>query len=165
MSSIIERIVTLAVLVAVSWCVMTFTHEVGHILGGWCCGAKLTDFELRPWHLPYSFFDPDPYPLVTLWSGPILGVVVPVLLAVLLRRDWAWFIAYFCVLANGFYIATGWYSGDAQLDTTKLLKNGAHPISIFAYCLTTIIGGYVGFRRCCVRLLSSGALTSEASSS
>ncbi|RMF40779.1 MAG: hypothetical protein D6753_10925 [Planctomycetota bacterium] len=57
--------------------VMAFTHEIGHIVGGWCCGGTLKTADLIPWHLPYSIFDPDPKPLVTLWCGPILGIVVP----------------------------------------------------------------------------------------
>ena len=134
---------------------MTFTHEIGHILGGWCCGGTLTDADLLPWHLPYSFFSPDPRPLVTLWCGPILGVTAPVLIAVLARRDWMWLMAYFCVLANGVYIAAAWFMGDDQLDTLKLLHHGAHPITIVLYCALTISAGYIGFRRSCVRFFAS----------
>ena len=76
-----NRLVRLVILLMASWCVMTFTHEVGHIVGGRCCGGTLIDVDLLPWHLPYSLFDPDPRPLVTLWSGPILGAVVPLGLA------------------------------------------------------------------------------------
>ena len=112
-----KRLVRLVILLMASWCVMTFTHEVGHIVGGRCCGGTLIDVDLLPWHLPYSLFDPDPRPLVTLWSGPILGAVVPLGLALLIRRLWMWFIANFCLVANGSYIATGWISGDRYLDT------------------------------------------------
>jgi Peptidase M50B-like len=135
--------------------VMTFTHEMGHILAGWCCGGTLTTVDLLPWHLPYSIFNPDPKPLVTLWCGPILGVVVPLGLAFAIRREWMWFIANFCVLANGSYLATAWISGDRYLDTPKLLEHGAHPITIVLYCALTIGFGYIGFRRSCIRALSS----------
>ena len=135
----------------VSWCVMTFTHESGHIIGGWCSGAELREFDLIPWHLPYSIFEPNPHPLVTLWSGPIFGVLMPLVLGFALRRNWMWFIATFCVLANGVYIALSWFSGDRFLDTTKLLEHGAEPLLIAQYCLLTIGFGYVGFRRCCIR--------------
>ena len=109
---------------------MTFVHESGHIIGGWCCGGTLKDADLWPWHLPYSLFDPDPRPLVTLWAGPILGVVLPTLLALVIRRDWAWFIANFCIIANGVYLAVAWWSGDRFLDTQMLLANGASPFAI-----------------------------------
>jgi len=133
---------------------MTFVHELGHIICGCACGGTLTDADLLPWHLPYSFFEPDPLPLVTLWGGPILGVMIPVTIAFIMRTNWMWFIANFCMLANGSYIATAWVSGDRYLDTTKLIEHGAQPISIAIYCLLTIGLGYVGFRRQCVLILA-----------
>ncbi len=133
---------------------MTFTHELGHIMGGVCCGGKLQAADLWPWHLPYSIFEPDPRPLVTLWCGPLIGVLLPMALAVILRREWAWFIAHFCIIANGSYLAAAWFSGDRYLDTPKLLEHGASPIAITLYCLLTIVGGYVGFRRACVSYLA-----------
>lgn len=148
-----RRLYFLALLIT-SWCVMTFTHEMGHIVGGWCCGATLTNADLLPWHLPYSIFSPDPRPLVTLWCGPILGVLVPLLIALVVRRDWMWFVANFCIIANGAYIATAWLAGDRYLDTPKLLDHGAYPATIAIYCLLTIGFGYVGFRRSCVRILA-----------
>jgi len=152
-SSRARPLLVLCCLLVASWCVMTFTHELGHLVGGWCSGATLTQFELRPWRLPYSFFEPDPHPLVTLWAGPILGAVVPVLIACVVRRTWAWFIAHFCLLANGTYLAVSWFSGDSQLDTTKLLRHGAHPLPIVLYCVVTIVVGYVGFRAACIGIL------------
>lgn len=134
---------------------MTFTHESGHILGGWLCGGTLKDADLLPWHLPYSIFDPDPRPLITLWGGPILGVLIPLAAALTIRRGWMWFIAHFCILANGAYLATAWFSGDRYLDTPKLLDQGAHPATIMIYCILTIGFGYVGFRHDCIRILSS----------
>lgn len=142
-----------------SWIVMTFTHEIGHIIGGTCCGGSLQSADLLPWHLPYSIFDPDPFPLVTLWAGLIIGVLAPVAVAMIIQREWIWFIANFCVLANGAYIATAWFSGDRYLDTPKLLEHGASPIVIAVYCLLTIGLGYVGFRRSCIAALSAAATT------
>jgi hypothetical protein len=93
--------------------------------------------------------------LVTLWAGLILGVLAPVGIALVIQRDWMWFIANFCILANGAYIATAWFSGDRYLDTPKLLEHGASPIAIAVYCLLTIGFGYVGFRRSCISALSA----------
>lgn len=150
-----NRILRFVLLLVSSWIFLTFTHEVGHIVGGWCSGGTLETADLRPWHLPYSIFDPDPKPLATLWCGPILGVVVPLGLALAIRREWIWFIANFCVLANGAYLATAWISGDRYLDTPQLLEHGAHPLTIGLYCALTIGFGYLGFRRSCIRALTS----------
>ena len=148
------RVTRFLLLLAASWVVMTFTHEMGHIIGGACCGGTLKSADLLPWHLPYSIFEPDPFPLVTLWAGLVIGVLAPMGVALVTQRDWMWFIANFCILANGAYIATAWLSGDRYLDTPKLLEHGASPIAIAVYCLTTIGFGYVGFRRSCVSALS-----------
>lgn len=110
---------------------------------------------MAPWGLPYSRFDPDPKPLLTLWGGPVLGVVVPLMAAAVLRRGWAWFIAFFCLLANGLYLATAWVSGERNLDTARLLEQGVHPAAILVFCAVTITVGYVGFRRQCIRVLST----------
>jgi hypothetical protein len=149
-----SRFARFGLLLVVSWCVMTFTHEAGHVVGGWASGGTLREAHLLPWELPYSTFDPDPRPLVTLWSGPVLGVLVPLALAAAIRRHWAWFISHFCLLANGSYLAIAWATGDNLLDTPKLLARGAYPATIAAYCLLAIGFGYVGFRRHCTRVLS-----------
>ena len=141
-------------LLVASWCVMTVVHESGHVVCGWAGGGTLQEADVAPWHLPHSRFAPDPRPLLTLWGGPVLGVLVPLAAAVVVRRRWAWFVAHFCLLANGSYIALGWAVGDSELDTTKLLRQGAAPVTIAAYCVVTIGVGYVGFRRECIRALS-----------
>jgi hypothetical protein len=134
-------------LFAAAWCVMTFTHELGHILGGWSCGATLQQVDLVPWHLPFSLFEPDPYPLITLWSGPLFGAFAPLLLAYLLNIREVWLIAYFCLFANGLYIAAAWFSGERYLDTTQLLEHGANSASIVCFCVVTIVCGYIGLRQ------------------
>ncbi|MFG0253920.1 MAG: hypothetical protein ACF787_02295 [Rhodopirellula sp. JB053] len=148
------RIVWLVTLLAAGWVGMTMSHEAGHLIGGFMGGATLVDCDLAPWRLPYSFHSPDPYPLLTLWSGPVIGVAMPLAVALLLRRPWMWFIADFCLLANGSYLALSWISGDRFLDAPRLLAAGAHPLSIITFCLVTIGVGYTRFRSDCVALLS-----------
>lgn len=151
------RYAELMALLVVGWCVMTFTHETGHIVGGLLSGGKLVAADLAPWRMPFSIFDPDPRPLITLWSGPLLGVAVPLLAAACIRRNWGWFLAYFCMLANGSYLALAGWSGDSLLDTSKLLAHGAHPLSVALYCAVTLGWGYPGFRRVCRRMLEPNA--------
>lgn len=141
------RIAHVAMLLVASWCVMVTTHEVGHLIGGWISGATLKACDLLPWHLPYSIHSPNPYPLVTLWGGPILGVVIPVLIAQVIRQPATWFIAYFCVLANGLYLAVAWFSADRHLDTPRLLEAGTPPVMLAIYSCVTIGWGYHGFRK------------------
>ena len=157
-AAIRRRVAYLVVLLVIAWIVMTFTHEMGHVVGGWISGATLNDLDLAPWRLPYSLHNPDPHPLVTLWCGPVLGALVPLGMAALIRQPWAFFFADFCLLANGCYLALAWISGERFLDTQRLLEAGAHPISIAFYCIVTIGFGYVRFRhdcRCLFRAPSS----------
>ncbi|WP_237227821.1 hypothetical protein [Rubinisphaera sp. JC750] len=158
------RFFTLLGLLTISWCVMTFTHEMGHVVAGLCSGGTLETVELRPWRLPYSLFVVDPHPLITLWGGPLI-VVVPVAFAITLRMQWMWFIASFCLLANGLYLATGWVSGDRYLDTTKLFEHGASPIAVALYCLVTIGWGYVRFRTACLWVFETPKTTEMETSS
>jgi hypothetical protein len=156
MQNPINKWLHFAWLIVASWCVMIFVHEAGHVLCGWCGGGTLVRAELRPWRLPYSLFEPDPHPLVTLWGGPTLGAAIPLVVAWLVQRPWMWFVAYFCVLANGVYIATAWFTQDRFLDTARLMAHGANPVTVVIYCVLTIGIGYVGFRQQCVLVLSVG---------
>src|SRR6056297_1228052 len=104
-------------LLLIAWSVMISTRELGHLIGGWCGGASLTDLDLVPWRLPYSLHNPDPNPQLTLWGGPIFGVMIPIVAAMAVRRRGVWLIADFCLLANGTYLAIGWLAGDRFLDS------------------------------------------------
>ena len=83
-----------------------------------------------------------------------MGVIVPGVLALAVRHPWLVFIADFCLLANGAYLALAWFAGDRLLDTPRLLEAGASPITVGLYCVLTIGLGYLRFRRDCVLLLS-----------
>lgn len=138
----------------ICWCLMVLVHEAGHIAAGWLGGGSLQHADLRPWGLPQSHFQPDPRPLLTLWGGPLLGAGLPLVVAIIVGRDLAWFVAHFCLLANGVYLALGWLSGAPWLDTPRLLAAGASPGLILLYCVVTISLGYPGFRRACMKVLS-----------
>ena len=148
-----RRLSTLLLWSAWSWVVMTVTHELRHVIGGLIGGAKLAAIELRPWHLPYSVLAPDPHPLLTLWSGPVLGCAIPIAVAGTCRRPAVWFVAWFCLLANSSYLLLGYLSGDAQLDTTRMLNAGTPPAVIFVAGGVLLAIGYTGFRRSCLDLL------------
>ena len=152
-------VLKIALLTAASWTVITLVHECGHLVGGWLSGATLVSCDLAPWRLPYSLHAPDPQPLVTLWCGPLIGSLAPFAAAAALRRRWAWFIADFCLLANGVYLAAAWVTGDSQLDTARLLAAGAHPATIVIFCTSTIAIGYRRFRADCVQIWSEATIS------
>ena len=152
-----KRISIVVFLMVASWCAMAISHECGHIAGGLASGATLTDFDLAPWRMPYSLHSPDPYPLVTLWAGPVLGVLIPVVFAAIVRQRWSWFVADFCLLSNGVYLTLAWISGDPFLDTPRLLAAGASPVMIVMYCALAVGFGYTWFRADLVHYLFSAS--------
>lgn len=145
----VQRMIAFTLLLVLSWIVMSFLHELGHLIGGWWGGGTLVACELAPWRLPYSLHSPDPNPRLTLWAGPLVGVILPAAAALIIRRRWATFIADFCLIANGSYLATAWLAGDRLLDTPRMLAAGIHPLAIAIYCAITIGIGYPRFRDDC----------------
>lgn len=142
----------LCLLLVISWCVMTTTHECGHLVGGWLSGATLTKYDLCPWHLPYSMHQPDPHPLVTLWSGPILGVFAPLIVFFLRPNPFLKGVAGFSLLANGVYLGAGLLSNDSFLDTTRLIREGAWQGTIILYSLLCSVSGYILLRQAIITL-------------
>ncbi len=128
---------------------MTFTHELGHVLGGWAGGGTLRSAWLGPWPPPSSAFAPNPHPRLTLWAGPLLGCAAPACFALLIRRRWAWFLADFCLLANGCYLAVSWATGDRLLDAPRLLAAGVSPAWLGLFCVVACGVGYARFRADC----------------
>ena len=123
----------------IAWTVMVLTHELGHFIGGWASGATLTACDLAPWRLPYSIHHPDPHPKITLWGGPLIGVLVPLAMALLIRHRYVWFVADFCLISNGGYLALAFVSNERFLDTMRLLEAGTHRLTIVAFCVVTAL--------------------------
>lgn len=134
---------------------MTLTHELGHVIAGILGGAKLIQLELRPWHLPHSQFASDAHPQLTLWAGPVLGCLIPLAVAVVVRRRAGWFVGWFCVLANALYLLLGYVSGDGELDSAKMIAAGTRPIELLGFVAVTLPVAYFKFRKCCIELLSA----------
>ncbi|MFG0266981.1 MAG: hypothetical protein ACF8AM_17805, partial [Rhodopirellula sp. JB055] len=99
------------------------------------------------------------------WSGPILGVLVPVLVALIVRWRPLWFVADFSILANGTYLALAWLAGDPHLDTPRLFHFGASNVSVAFYCVLTIGIGYARFRDDCITMLSDRGSAAEDTAS
>jgi hypothetical protein len=148
------RYATLSLWIIWAWLVMTLCHELGHVVAGMLGGARLTQFEIRPWHLPHSLFVGDSHPLLTLWAGPVLGAVLPALVALSVRRPAIAFVAWFCVVANASYLVFGYFGGDGELDSTRMIRAGARPIEVLFPAIIALAVGYWGFRRACIGLMT-----------
>ncbi|MBL8814362.1 MAG: hypothetical protein JNM43_29610 [Planctomycetaceae bacterium] len=133
-------------IVGLAWSIMVMTHEAGHLVGGWCGGAVVKDYDLRPWRLPYSMFEPDPHPLLTLWAGPLLGVTVPIVLALMIQKRIVAMVASFCLVANGLYLAVGLLTDDRWIDSQRLLEHGSSTWLILIFSQACLVPGYPWLR-------------------
>jgi hypothetical protein len=134
-----------------SWLGMQAVHELGHVVGAWVTGGKVAKVVLYPLTISRTDLAENPHPLVVVWCGPILGVVLPMILwglaasfvmpgAFVLR-----FFAGFCLIANGAYIAFG--SFDRAGDCETMLQNGSALWQLWLFGLVTVPLGLLLWHR------------------
>jgi len=125
----LEQIVLIVTFLAFSWLAMQVTHELGHVVGAWLTKAEVTKVALYPCIISRTDLGRNPHPSVVVWSGPVVGVLLP-WLAYLLVRVCRFpgiylfrFFAGFCLIANGVYIAFG--PADGAADTGVMMQHGS----------------------------------------
>jgi hypothetical protein len=122
----LHQLVLIASTIVGSWLLMQAVHESGHALAGWLTGGHVSRVVLHPFTISRTDLDYNPHPLVVVWAGPAVGVLLPVAawaLSTWLRTPAAFvlrFFAGFCLLANGAYIAVGSFDGIG--DCGEMLK-------------------------------------------
>jgi hypothetical protein len=140
--------VSLAVL---CWLGMMAVHELGHVIGAWATGGRVARVVLHPLTISRTDLAENPQPLVVVWSGPVLGVLLPAaawLVAAGLRWNQAYllrFFAGFCLIANGGYIGCG--SFERIGDCGVMLQNGAAPWQLWVFGIITVPAGLALWHR------------------
>ncbi len=66
------------------WLGMMGVHEVGHVLAGIFTGGTVTKVVVHPLAISRTDIAPNPMPLIVVWAGPLIGVLLPLLLLVLI---------------------------------------------------------------------------------
>ena len=127
---------------ALSWLLMSAVHELGHVLGAVSTGGRVERVVLDPLAISRTDVRPNPHPLLVAWSGPIVGVALP--LAALAtcprgRRVLRVLISFFagvCLIANGLYLGVGSFFriGDAG----DLLRHGAAAWQLWLFGAVTV---------------------------
>jgi hypothetical protein len=124
-----------------SWLGMQAVHESGHVLGAWLTGGRVDRVVLHPLTISRTDLAHNPNPLVVVWAGPVLGVVIPLLLwgvAAAVRMRGAFvlrFFAGFCLLANGLYIGVGSFARVG--DCGEMLRHGSAVWQLWLFGLLT----------------------------
>ena len=130
-----------------SWLGMQDVHELGHVAAAWLSGGRVSKVVLDPLTMSRTDLAENPRPLIVVWGGPTLGVVLPLALWLIcslaprgrgIKGEGAAvdsgravglpgtfvlrFFAGFCLIANGAYIGAGSFThiGDAG----EMLKHG-----------------------------------------
>lgn len=143
------RIQQLAFAIAVvltCWLAMMTVHELGHIIGALVTGGKVTCVVLHPLSISRTDVFPNPNPAVVVWSGPVLGCMLPVVLmlatrsAAALLRNVARFFAGTCLIANGAYLLFG--SFDQVGDCKQMLQTGSPLWLLIVFGLVAIPSGF-----------------------
>jgi hypothetical protein len=120
------RLILVAGLVPTCWLGMMLVHECGHMLAAVITGGTVARLEFPLWGFSRTDVSPDPHPLLVTWAGPLAGVALPLLNALIWRTArrpsiLAGIFSGFCLLANGAYLGAG---SLAQVgDTAEILKH------------------------------------------
>jgi hypothetical protein len=124
---------------------MQAVHELGHVLGAWATGAKVTRVVLTPTTISRTDVANNSSPLTVAWAGPILGSAMPLFLwlaAQTIRAPGAFllrFFAGFCLLANGLYIGIGSFARVG--DCGEILRHGSAPWLLWLFGAITAPSG------------------------
>ena len=134
------------------WLAMQAVHELGHFLAGVLTGAEGIHVYLHPCIISRTDLQVNPHPLIVVWAGPIVGIVVPLiafLIAKLCRAPGLYlfrFFAGFCLIANGIYIAFG--PADSAADTGVMMQYGSPRWLLVLFgILTAPLGLYLWHRQ------------------
>ena len=125
---------------------MMVVHELGHVAGAYLTGGQVEKVVLHPLAISRTDLAENPQPMVVAWSGPLLGVILPVLLWWMFCRKQipgeplVRFFAGFCLIANGAYLGIGSFNriGDAG----DLLRLGSPNWLLWLFGVTTVPAGF-----------------------
>jgi len=129
------------------WLAMMAIHELGHVLSAWLTGGTVTKVVLHPLAISRTDVSPNPKPLIVAWSGPVIGITLPILIwgffstVRLPGAPLARFFAGFCLVANGAYIGIG--SLEKIGDAGEMLRHGAPIWTLWIFGGLAVPAGFV----------------------
>jgi len=130
---------------AAAWFGMQAVHELGHVIAAWLTGGTVQRVVLHPLTISRTDVSPNPRPLAVAWAGPLVGVALPLAIAVASRRArrafrrCAEFFAGFCLISNGAYIGVG--SLDGIGDAREMLRHGSPSWLLMTFAIACAAAG------------------------
>jgi hypothetical protein len=137
-----HQILLIGSFLSLCWLWMMVVHELGHVVGLAMTGGTVETVVLHPLAISRTDAAVNPHPLLVVWAGPVFGVLLPLVLAVIAavgRFQWAYLVRFFsgfCLIANGCYIGVGSFGkvGDAG----DMLRNGSPIWTLWLFGLLTV---------------------------
>lgn len=141
----LHQFVLIASLLPFCWLAMMAVHEFGHVLAAWMSGGTVTKVVLHPLAISRTDVVNSSHPLVVVWGGPLVGILLPLLVWLGFRHfhlpgDYLpRFFAGFCLIANGAYLGVGSFNriGDAG----ELLRHGTPIWLLWLFGILTVPTG------------------------
>jgi hypothetical protein len=133
------QVILITSILGLSWLGMQVVHESGHVLAAWTGGEKVYRVVLHPLTISRTDTSHERHPLLVIWGGPVVGVLLPLGalgLSKLIRFRWFYlrqFFAGFCLVANGVYLGVGSFDGVG--DAGDLLQHGVPWWTLIAFGL------------------------------
>ena len=137
----LHQVLLIATFLPLCWLAMMLVHELGHVLGALATGGVVSKVVLHPFAISRTDLSQNPHPLFVVWSGPIVGAVLPLTLLALVkvaRCPWPYlarFFAGFCLIANGAYLSVGSFDGIG--DTGVAIRHGTPMWYLWVFGLIT----------------------------
>ena len=104
-------------------------------------GGTVAKVVLHPLAISRTDASVNPNPLMVVWAGPIIGIFLPLVLAMIAsvrRFPWTYllrFFAGFCLIVNGCYIGIGSFGGVG--DAGDMLRQGSPIWTLWLFGLVT----------------------------
>ena len=127
------------------WLLMQAVHELGHVALTVATGGTVRRVVLHPLAISRTDGFHSLHPLLVVWGGPAVGVVVPLVLLAVCRAaklKWDYLVQFFagtCLIANGAYIGLGSFQGVG--DAGDLVREGSPIWSLWLFGIVTVALG------------------------
>ncbi len=141
----LHQALLIATFLPLCWLGMMAVHELGHVLAAAATGGRIERVVLHPLSISRTDVSPNPRPLVVVWAGPFVGILVPLVLYAVFKagRVSLWFLAQFfagfCLVANGAYIGAGSFYREGNASDPGVMLAYGSPV----WCL--LLFGIIAF--------------------
>lgn len=141
----LPQIVLIVSFLGFSWLAMQAVHELGHLIGAGATGGRVKEVVLHPCSISATYLTRNPHPLLVAWSGPLLGVLLPLLALAMARfgrLPGVYLFRFFagtCLVANGVYVSVGAFA--AMADAGDMLRAGSPRWPLVLFGLITFPAG------------------------